>query len=400
MFANPARHTPWAPRPIRVARIITRLNIGGPARHVAALAGLDRLGFATTLIAGAEGEREGSLRELSVEAGLQPELCPGLGRRISPGSDARALLGLIQRLRACRPHIVHTHTAKAGALGRVAARLAGVPHVIHTFHGHVFEGYFSKEVSEAVRITERALSCLTSRVIAISPRIARDITRKFRVCPSSRVRCIPLGLDLEPFADLSDRRGALRDELGLSASAPLLGWVGRVAPIKRPLFMLRAFERVLATRNDAHLVFVGDGPLLPEVTRAILARGLERRVHALGFRKDLRTIYADLDVFCLTSANEGTPVALIEALSAGIPAVATRVGGVPDVTEGSEATLVDPHSSSAFGDALLSWLSLDPTERSRRGELGRPTANRFRVDALCENMAALYRSLLRGPRLR
>lgn len=397
MSANPARHTPEAPRPIRVARIITRLNIGGPARHVAALAGLDGQGFATTLITGAEGEREGSLRELAAEAGLSPQLCPGLGRRIAPLRDARALLELTRRLRACRPHIVHTHTAKAGALGRLAARLAGVPHVVHTFHGHVFEGYFSKEVSEIVRITERALSCLTSRVIAISPLLARDLTQRFKVCPKSKVRCIPLGLDLEPFADLSDRRGVLRRELKIPEDAPLMGWVGRVAAIKRPLFMLRAFERVLATRNDAHLLFVGDGPLLPEMTRAIAARGLERRVHTLGFRKDLRTIYADLDVFCLTSANEGTPVALIEALSAGLPAVATRVGGVPDVTRGSGALLVDSHSSTRFGDAVLRWLEASPAQRRLDGELGRAVTSRFRVDALCERTAELYRSLMRRP---
>jgi glycosyltransferase involved in cell wall biosynthesis len=381
---------------VRVARVIARLNVGGPAQHVVVLArGLARRGFASKVIVGRPGPDEGDMADLARGAGVDLVTLPSLGRAPRPLADLAALVALFRIFRRFRPRIVHTHTAKAGFLGRIAAALAGVPVIVHTFHGHVFAGYFPPLVSEAVRATERFLAGLTTAIIALSPAQRRDLVRRYRVAPRRRVHVLPLGIDLGPFHEARARHaGALRAELGIPPGAPLLGAVGRLVKVKAIDRLLRAMEAISAARPDAWLVIAGDGPERARLEALARRAAIAHRVRFLGFRRDLPRLYADLDLFVLSSKNEGTPLALIEALAAGVPCVATSVGGVPDVM-GPEppGALVPPEDPRALAAAVLALLG-DPDRRARCAAAAVARTERFGAERLVEETAALYTRLL------
>src|SRR5581483_4023722 len=254
---------------------------------------------------------------------------PGLGRRISARDDARALGALVSLIRRERPDVVHTHTAKAGALGRIAARLARVPVVVHTFHGHVLSGYFGPVGSLLARVAERALALLADRLVVLSDRQRDDLARTFHVARPEKFTIVPLGRDLSAFARAP--RGRLRAELGLDAKTPLLAFVGRLVPIKDPSTLLRALA---AMKTKAVVAVAGAGPLEEAVREEARSLGLAERVRLLGWRQDLDAILADADALVLSSRNEGTPLAIIEAFAAGTPVVSTAVGGVADMFSG------------------------------------------------------------------
>lgn len=328
----------------RVLRVITRLNVGGPARHVTVLAAGMR-GFDTTLVTGLPDPAEGDMGDLA--QGLERVVLPTLRRNPSPLDDLRTLWALWRLCRRLAPDIVHTHMAKAGALGRLAARLAGVPVVLHTFHGHVLHGYFPAWQSKLLVLAERLLGKMTTRIYAVSP-AQRDELAALGVAQASKLRVLPLGLDLAPLAGPLPR-GGLRKLLGLPADAVLIGCVARLAPIKAHDVLLEAFSRI---PGDAHLVLIGDGPL-----RAELEKRRTGRIHLTGWIRDLPMIYGDLDLAVLASRNEGLPVSLIEAAAAGVPIVATRVGGVGDLLgRHPAATLVPPGDPEAFAKALSATL--------------------------------------------
>jgi glycosyltransferase involved in cell wall biosynthesis len=377
---------------VRVARIIARLNVGGPAIHVCSLTSRLPPPFVTRLYVGDVGPGEEEMTAASERERVDPIRIAGLGRAIRP-VDATALWTLIRALRSFRPHIVHTHTAKAGALGRLAARAVGVPILVHTFHGHVFDGYFNPLVTRAFVSIERALARLTDAVITLSPRQQSDIVSKYRIATADRVHVIPLGFDFERFDDLTGSVGALRRELGLPAAAPVVASIGRLTAIKDHALLFQAFRHV---RDEAHLVVVGGGEELPHLLE--LARSLEihHRVHFLGFRSDIDRILADAKVVALTSLNEGTPVAVIEALAAGCLPVATAVGGVEDVLEGGRwGTLVRTRSPVDFAGAIEA--ALDQAPAMTDGEIAARKAyarRRYGVGRLVEEHEALYRQLL------
>lgn len=383
--------------PIRVARVIARLNVGGPAQHVVILSeGLAPRGFETKLVAGRIDPGEADMADLARAAAVDVVDLPALGRAPRLFRDLAALFALFRLFRRWRPAIVHTHTSKAGFLGRIAALVAGVPVRVHTFHGHVLEGYFPPLASALVRAAERFLAAATTAIVALSPGQRRDLVRRFRVAPRGRVHVVPLGIDLGPFADARVRyRGELRRELGIPPGAPLFGTVGRLVPVKALDRLLRAMEAVVAARPDAWLVIAGDGPDRPRLEALAREAAVSHRVRFLGARRDLPRVYADLDLFLLSSRNEGTPLALIEALAAGVACVATAVGGVPDVigvgpdAPGLLVPSDDPRALAARALALLE----DPVERARRAALGPPRASRFSRERLLADMAALYARL-------
>ena len=272
------------------------------------------------------------------ELGVEPVYLPALQREISPFQDLAAARELLRLIRRVRPDILHTHTAKAGAVGRLAARLAGPARpkvVVHTFHGHVLRGYFGTAKTEAFRRLERGLARNSDALIAVSPEVRDDLV-ELGVAPREKIVVIRLGLDLDRrLATAPGASEALRAELGVPDGRFLVGWLGRMTEIKRVDDLLRAFARLREAGADADLLVVGDGPLRADLESLAAELGVRDRCHFTGFRSDVGAIYAACDAIALTSANEGTPVTVIEAQAAGRPVVSTNVGGVRDiVTDG------------------------------------------------------------------
>lgn len=383
-------------RPIRVARVIARLNIGGPAQHVTLLtAGLDRARFVTTLITGVVGECEGDFTEAARARGVEPVVIPELGRAIRPSRDLVVLYKLVRLFRRLRPDIVHTHTAKAGALGRLAARMAGVPVTVHTFHGHVLEGYFSPAVTRGFLAIERWLARGTDRLVTVSPRLRAQLLA-MGIGRPDQVEVVPLGLDLGRFARAHPgTTSGLRAALGLAPGTPLLGSVGRLVPIKDHPMLFRAVAQLGEDGEAAHLVVVGDGEDRPALARLVQALGVSARVHFLGWRADLETILHELDVVICSSRNEGTPVALIEAMAAGVAVLSTEVGGVADlVTHGETGWLVPPGDPTAMAGAIRHLLA-EPNLRARLAAAGRGVAlDRHDVAPLIARIERLYTGLI------
>lgn len=380
----------------RVLRIITRLNIGGPAQHVLFLASGLKGNFETVLVTGSPESAEGSMDDLAGALGVIPLRLPHLRRPLAPLADLRVLWSLWRLCRRLRPDIVHTHTSKAGLLGRLAARLAGVPVVLHTFHGHVFHGYFGTWASRLAVLAERAMGALSTRLYAVSLSQRAELIA-LGIAPPEKIVTLSLGLDLDPLAPQLPR-GALRRELGLGDDALLVGCVARMAPIKAHGDLLEAFARIVAGHPAAHLLLIGDGEERPALEREILARELGNRVHPLGWRRDLPAVYGDLDLAVLASRNEGLPVALIEAAAAGVPIVATRVGGVPDLLGGHPAAILVPPGDP---EALAAAMSRALGNLSRLRSLAVPASGNFRKAygraRLVEDLERDYRALA-GPR--
>jgi glycosyltransferase involved in cell wall biosynthesis len=376
--------------PIRVLRVITRLNIGGPAIHAILLnqALDDGRMFASTLATGVTAPHEGDFLELAREHGVEPVVVSALGREVSPADDLAALASLVRLVRTRRPDVVHTHMAKAGTLGRLAAALCGVPLIVHTYHGHVFHGYFGPAKTRVFLTIERALARLTHRIVVVGER-QRDEIASFGVASRDKLLPIPLGLELDRF--LKPEPGALRRELGLAGDVPLVGIVARLVPIKAHEDFLRAARLVLAERPEARFLIVGDGERRAELEGLVDALGLRGSVTFLGWRRDLERVYADLDVVALASRNEGSPVALIEALAAARPVVSTAVGGVPEVVvDGQTGLLVPPSEPPALANAIFRLLA-DREYAQQLGAAGRRHVYpRYSAQRLVDDMQALY----------
>lgn len=384
------------PEKLRVLRAITRLNIGGPAIHAILLTrGLQNDRFRSVLVTGLEGPHEGSMRDLAAKHGVRPRVVRELGREVSPLNDLRATLAMYRLIRGSRPHIVHTHMAKAGTAGRLAARLAGVPIVVHTFHGHTFHSYWGPVKSQLFLGIERTLGHLTDRVIAVGEAQRADIA-SYGVAPLDKIVTIPLGLEIEPMLTAEQERGRLRAELGLNGRDRLVGIVARLVPIKAHEVFLEAAARIRATDPATTFLVIGDGERRAELEALAVALGLGDSVRFLGWRADMREVYADLDVVALCSNNEGSPVALIEALAAARPIVSTRVGGVPNVVQdGATGLLVPPRDPAALADGILALLR-DPARAAELGRAGRASVYpRHSSTRLIRDVEALYLELAR-----
>jgi glycosyltransferase involved in cell wall biosynthesis len=384
-------------RKVKVTRIVARLNVGGPAVHIINLtAGLDPDRFESQLIAGRPGPDEGDMGYLATQKGVYPLIIPELGRELSPLGDARTTIKLARILRRHKPDIVETHTAKAGAVGRLAARLANVPLVIHVFHGHVFHSYFGPLQTQLFLNVERALARITDRIITVSPAQRRDIVDVYRIAPPERVLTVPLGLDLEPFRRAKQtRHGRFRASLVVHPETPLVGFVGRLTAVKNPSLFVEAAGRVVQRFPQARFVFVGDGELRAVLEEQVDALGLAGHVIFAGWQVDMAAVYADLDMLALTSLNEGTPVTIIEALAAGVPVVATAVGGVPDVLKDQETgALVPPGDADALAQAIVELLSAPERAAALTGAGQRDVLERFDLARLVDDMESLYSALL------
>jgi glycosyltransferase involved in cell wall biosynthesis len=380
---------------VRVVRVIARLNVGGPALHATLLS--ERLcpaRYDSLLVTGRPGPAEGDYLVLRGKASPRVVVLPALGREIRGGADLLAFAGLVRLIRRVRPHIVHTHTAKAGTLGRLAARLLGVPVVVHTYHGHVFHGYFAPATTRVLLGIERWLGRRTERLLAVSETVRRELLA-LGIGTPERLTVMPLGLDLDPFVAAEAARGALRAELGVDRRALLCGIVARLVPIKAHELFLEAAATVVRRLPESAFLVIGEGERRAELEGLATRLGLARHVRFLGWRPDLDRIYADLDLAVLTSRNEGSPVSLIEAMAAARPVVATRVGGVPDLVEdGITGRLVPPGDAPALAAAIEALLR-DPGARQAMGAAGRKrVVPAFGADRLLADMDRLYTELL------
>lgn len=368
---------------LRVLRVIARMNVGGPALQVTGLVqGMDAARFDHRLLTGSVGADEADYVGLRAP-GLPLTKIDGLGRSPRPLDDLLALRQLTSQMRSFRPHIVHTHTAKAGVLGRLAAKAAGVPATVHTFHGHLLHGYFSPPVTRAVVQTERALARRTDRLVSVGARVRDDLLAAGIGRPDQYVVVAP-GIALPP----APARASARADLGLPLDATVVVFVARLTAIKRPERYLEIARRLQIAHPAAVFAVVGEGDRLPD-----LQRESPSNVRFLGWRGDVETVYAASDLVVLTSDNEGMPVSLIEAALSGVPAVATRVGSVAEVVLDGESGLLVPTDVDALTSAVGRLLA-DPGRRDRMGRAAAAHAREhFSRDRLVADTQALYEEL-------
>ena len=381
-----------------VIHVITQLDRGGSARNTfLTVMGHDRGRFRVALAYGRSAARSES--EAALLAADLNELCqagvalfevPSLAREISPVLDARATLTLWRLFCQERPDIVHTHTSKAGAVGRAAAWLARVPAVIHTPHGHIFYGYYGKGMSGVIRLVERALARITDRIVTLTDRGTQEHVQ-YRIAGPDKFVTIPSGIVLSTFRSVQVDPAVKRKELGLPEEGPVIVTVGRLVPIKGHEWLLRAAPRVLAEFPHATFVLIGEGPLLSRLQQLAEELGIGRRVMFLGVRQDVPECLAAFDLFAFPSLNEGMGRALIEAMAVGLPVVATRVGGIPDVVaDGKTGVLVPPQDDAVLADALLGLLR-DPSRRQMYGQAARRSMDvRFDVESMVGAIDRLY----------
>lgn len=376
-----------AGEPVRVLRIIARMNVGGPAWQSSVLTrGLAGHGYETRLLAGRVDEGEANFVALR-DPDLPVVDIEGLGRSVRIGGDLRAFVSICREIRRFRPHIVHTHTAKAGVLGRLAAFVNRVPVRVHTFHGHVLHGYFSPPVSCLVRLVERVLARGTTALVAVGERV-RDELVEAGIGQRDRFTAIAPGVEEPPAID----REIARQLLGLPLEVPVVLFVGRLTAVKRPDRLVEAFGMVLERVPEAVLAVAGEGELLEEVRRSVERLG--DSVRFLGWQSDVGRLYAAADLVVISSDNEGMPVTLIEAAMAGVPGVTTDVGSASEVVVHGSTGLVVAPDAQDLAHAIVALLVDD----DRRSAMGRAAAEqaivRFSADRLVADHVALYQRII------
>ena len=372
---------------VRVLRIIARMNVGGPAWQSSVLTrGLAGHGYETRLLAGRVDKGEADFVALR-DPDLPVVDIEGLGRSVRIGGDLRAFVSICREIRRFRPHIVHTHTAKAGVLGRLAAFVNRVPVRVHTFHGHVLHGYFSPPVSRLVRLVERVLARGTTALVAVGERV-RDELVEAGIGQRDRFTAIAPGVEGPQAID----REIARQLLGLPLEVPVVMFVGRLTAIKRPDRLVEAFGMVLERIPEAVLAVAGEGELLEEVRRSVERLG--DSVRLLGWQSDVGRLYAAADLVVISSDNEGMPMTLIEAAMAGVPGVTTDVGSASEVVVHGSTGLVVAPDARDLADAIVALLVDD----DRRSDMGRAAAEqaivRFGAARLVADHVALYRRII------
>ena len=380
------------------------MNIGGPSIQAINLSReLTAEGFETCLIHGHLAEGEGDMTHLLPLSATGSLYIDELVRPIAPLRDLRALWSIYKALRRWKPDIVHTHMAKAGTLGRVASiaynctrRRSRRARLIHTYHGHVFEGYFNAVSTRLFLIIERWLAKRTDVLIAISPNVANDVLHTYQIGDARQVRLIPLGFNLDRLLAVSpsDRVDA-RKELAIPDAALVVTTIGRLTAIKHQTLFLQMAQCLIQSSHRFVFLVVGDGDLRADLQMQAKQLGVEEQMRFLGWRGDLETIYGATDLFVLTSRNEGTPVALIEAMAAGVPSVSTDVGGVRDVITGPDLGLLVPFGDPHALAAAVMELADDPHRRQKLGLQARASMQeRFQGGCLVGSITQLYRQLL------
>lgn len=316
---------------IKILLIQSRICIGGPAIHTEIIArDLPKDRYKVILVGGSlEKGEESKFNEIK-EKNVDIRIIEEMKRDVSFIKDIKSIYKLYKFIKKEKPDIVDTHTSKAGATGRIAARLAGVPILIHTFHGHVFKKHFSKFKSSLFVFIEKLLGLFTTKIIAISDLQYHDLVNIYKIAPSKKFIIIKLGIDIEQFSDIA-KNNKLKESLGIKEHEKLIGIIGRLVPIKNHSMILRVLKKLQNYGLKAQLCIAGDGEEKLKIVKLCDEYGLNGSVHFLGWVRDLPYLYSGIDILALTSLNEGTPITVIEAMAAGAPIIATNVGGVADL---------------------------------------------------------------------
>ena len=387
----------------KIIHIITRLDMGGSAQNtLRTCVGLSKRKYRVVLVSGLSIESNmGDVERRTVDAnlgmaakqGVKVFVLPKLIRRIDPVSDARVLASLLRLICRERPMIVHTHTSKAGILGRLAAWLLRVPVIVHTPHGHVFHGHFSGLLSKTFLIIERIFDKITDRTIALTDGERDDYIRKLVSGPDKLVT-IHSGVDVKKFMKPVDDESAKKESLAIAPDDRVVGTVGWLLPIKGPVYLVKAMQQVWQNHPDVKLMFVGKGKLESELKAMADDMGARDRVLFPGWRDDIHEIMPVFDIFVLPSLNEGMGRVLVEAMAAGKPVVASRTGGIPDlVAEGETGFLVDPGDTNGLAKAISNLLE-NPDLRHAMGQAGRKRCHQFSEELMVEKLDVLYTKLL------
>jgi len=372
--------------------LITRLSLGGPSLNtIDSVVTLDRAGWRTILAAGSVGA-EISVVDQARSRGCRTVLLPALTREVSPARDLLALWQVFRLIRRERVVLVHTHTSKAGFVGRLAAWLAGVPVILHTPHGHIFYGYYGPALTAVFVALERLAARLTDRIVVLTERgieehLARGIGRR------EQFRVIPSGVDLDAVRRGAPSYEAARGRLGVDPESRLIVGLGRLEPVKGFQLLIEALPLICSAVPATRLLLVGDGSLRDELGARARALGVGERVQMAGARLDAAAFLAAADLVVVPSLNEGMGRVLVEAMALGRPVVATRVGGIPAVmVEGETGSLVPPGDPPALARAASELLK-DPGLRQRMGEAGRRRAEQFSLAVMESRLLDLYRGL-------
>lgn len=383
-----------AGRKIRVLHVTTRLNVGGIATQVLGYCGgLDRDRYDVLLVTGRVGRHEAEALEYLGGSPCTTHVIDELGRSVG-GADAVAFLKLRRLVRDFRPDIVHTHAAKAGTLGRLAAVAARAPIRVHSFHGHVFHGYFSPLVSRGIVAFERGLGLMTSAVMVPGASQRAEIGERFRIVPLAKIHVAPYGVDAATVRP-REHRDVLRRRFGLTARF-VIGALGRMAPIKNQTLLIKAFAslRRSASAPDVQLLLVGDGECREALERQAADLQLGDAVRFRTWEPDLASVYGAIDILAVSSLNEGMPVAALEAMTAGVGVVSTAVGGVVDVIrDGETGWLVPSNDVSALASAL-SLALVDPRRPAIVERARAHVSERHSFVRACAELALVYEALL------
>ena len=388
---------------IKILRIINRFNIGGPVYNAILLSAYMPEEYDTLLIGGLPEKNEENSTYIAEKYGVNPLLISEMQREPNFKNDRKALKKLKEIILTYQPDIVHTHASKAGALGRKAAFDCAVPIVVHTYHGHVFHSYFNWWKTKLYQAIEKRLAKKTTGIIAISELQKNDLALKYKICELEKIEIINLGLDLGPFNEnKTDNRNKTRTAFGLNDSEIAIAIVGRLAPIKNHDLFLKCAS-VIHEKTSKKVVYfiVGGGEeftSIEEKVNALKAKGIDIRM--TSWIKDINTFNAGMDILCLTSKNEGTPVSLIEAQAAGIPFVATKVGGIKDiVSENNTGYLVDLNDSDAFIEKLLNLIE-NENKRQEMSQKGWSfVQEKFQYKTLIAKTDSYYKFLLNQKNL-
>lgn len=385
----------------RVLRLINRLNLGGPTFNASYLSRYMPSDYETLLVAGMKDEHEASSDFIPLSMGLEPVYIKSMRREIDPFKDRKAYREVRNLIGKFKPDIVHTHAAKAGALGRLAAHHAGVPVITHTFHGHVFHSYFNPIKTNVFLKIERYLASKSNRIIAISKRQKEEIGNEFKVVEPEKISVIPLGFDLSRFQEnVESKRQAFREEWNLDDKTVAIGIIGRLVPVKNHPMFLKAIKSLKEGCQVPFRAFIiGDGEdrsVIESQARELgLLSGEQPTVTFTSWIKDIDRANAGLDIIALTSFNEGTPVSLIEAQAANKPVVSTNVGGVEDIIlEGQTGLLCEVDDTSALAAHLRSLVEDEGLRKKMSAKGYEHVSESFGYQRLVRDVHALYEELL------